>query len=365
MKKFKLLLIDWYIIKKFLGTFVYAIVIIIAISCIFDLSEHIDDFYEHKIPFHEIFFNYYLNFIPYFSIMFSPLIVFIAVIYFTSRLAYNTEIIALLATGMSFGRLLRPYMISAFAIALFTFVVTNFILPPANVIRLSFAEKYYQSGPKMFTERNIHKQLLPGVYIYMESYSTASNIGYKFSMEKFEDGQLKEKMMSDYIKWDSTKMKWTIKNYYKRKFEGMRELVTQGASLDTSLNMLPSDFRVREDTYFETMTLARLNHYISELRLQGSESITIYKVEKQKRFAFPFATFILTFIGVTLSSRKVKGGIGMHIGAGLGLSFSFIFFMQFSSQFAINGSLPPTLAAWTPNIIYGIICVFLYRLAPK
>lgn len=365
MKKSKLTIIDWYIIRKFLGTFVYAIVIIITISCIFDLSEHIDDFFEHKTPLHEILIHYYLNFIPYFAIMFSPLIVFIAVIYFTSRLAYNTEIIALLSTGMSFGRILRPYMLSAAAIALFTFMVTNFVLPRSNVVRLNFSEKYFQSGPKVYTERNIHKQLLPGLFVYMESFSTGSNVGYKFSMEKFENGQLKSKLMSDFIRWDSIKGKWTIKNYYIRQFEGMKEKITQGASLDTTLNMSPADFRVREDTYFETMTLARLNHYISELKLQGSENIVIYQVEKQKRFAFPFATFILTFIGVTLSSRKVKGGIGMHIGAGLGLSFSFIFFMQFSSQFAIAGTLPPTLAAWTPNLLYGIVCVLLYRLAPR
>jgi lipopolysaccharide export system permease protein len=365
MKVPKLTIIDRYIISKFLGTFLYAIIIIIAISCIFDLSEHIDDFFEHKTAFKDVILHYYLNFIPYFTILFSPLIVFISVIYFTSRMAYNTEVIALLSNGMSFNRFLRPYILAASFIAILTFTINSFILPYANTVRNEFMDRTFRNGPTNFNERNIHKQLMPGVYIYMESYSVASNIGYKFSIEKFDEGKLQSKLISDFIRWDSVKSKWNIRNYYIRDFQGMRESIREGVALDTTLNMRPGDFSVREDSYFETMTMRKLNNYIVDLKMQGSESVTIYQVEKHKRLAFPFSTFILTLIGVTLSSRKIKGGIGMHIGVGLGLSFSYIFFMQFSSQFAISGSLPPLLAAWTPNLIFGVIIILLYRMAPK
>jgi lipopolysaccharide export system permease protein len=365
MKLPRLSIIDRYIIRKFLGTFFYAIIIIIAISCIFDLSEHIDDYFEHKSTFKDVVVHYYLNFIPYFTIIFSPLIVFISVIYFTSRMAYSMEIIALLSNGMSFNRLLRPYILAAFVIALMTFTINSFILPYANIIRNEFMDRTFRTGPKNYNERNIHKQIMPGVYIYMESYSISSNTGFKFSIEKFDEGKLVSKLISEYVQWDSTKSKWRMRNYYMRTYIGLKEIVKEGTVLDTALNMRPGDFAVRDDSFYETMTMRKLNNYISALKMQGAETVTFYLVEKHKRLAFPFSTFILTLIGVTLSSKKIKGGIGMHIGAGLGLSFSYIFFMQFSSQFAINGSLPPMLAAWTPNLIFGIIVIVLYRIAPK
>jgi lipopolysaccharide export system permease protein len=365
MKMPRLSIIDRYIIQKFLGTFFYAIILIVTISCIFDLSEHIDDFFEHKSAFKDVVIHYYLNFIPYFTILFSPLIVFISVIYFTSRMAYNTEIVALLSNGMSFNRLLRPYMLAAFFIAVMTYTINSFILPYANTVRNEFMDRTFRTGPKNYNERNIHKQIMPGMYIYMESYSVSANVGYKFSIEKFEEGKLVSKLLSDYIQWDANKKKWTIRFYYIRDYYGMKEKIREGARLDTTLNLRPGDFAIREDSYFETMTMKKLNNYISDLKMQGTESVAIYQVEKYKRLAFPFSTFILTLIGVTLSSRKVKGGIGMHIGAGLGLSFSYIFFMQFSSQFAISGSLPPLLAAWTPNLIFGLSIILLYRMAPK
>ena len=362
---FRLKRLDSYIIGKFLGTFFFSMGLIMAIVVVFDFNEKLDKFMNHDATWHEILVHYYLNFIPYFTILFSPLIVFISVIYFTSRMAYSMEIIALLSNGMSFNRLLRPYLLAASVIAVMTFTINSFILPYANTIRNEFMDRTFRTGPKNFNERNIHKQIMPGVYIYMESYSVSSNIGFKFSMEKFEDGKLVTKLLSDFIQWDSTKTKWRVRNYYIRTYNGMRETIIEGNSLDTSLNMRPGDFAIRDDSFYETMTMRKLNNYITALKMQGAETITFYLVEKHKRLAFPFSTFILTLIGVTLSSKKIKGGIGMHIGAGLGLSFSYIFFMQFSSQFAINGSLPPMLAAWTPNLIFGIIIIVLYRMAPK
>jgi len=365
MKRPVLTLLDIYIIKKFLGTFVFATALILVIATVFDLSEHIDDFLEHDVSLKQAILGYYVNFIPYFAILFSSLINFIAVIFFTSKMAYNTEIIAILSSGVSFARLMRPYFISATIIALFSFYMNNYLLPPANKKRLDFSDRYFRSGPRYFSQRNVHKQIRPNVYIYMESYSNNSNIGYKFSMEKFDRNKLVSKMMADYIRWDSVKGKWNVRNYYIRNiYDGKEELLT-GTSLDTTLNLSPNDFAAQDNFIFETMTLPFLNRYIDQLKLQGADNINVFQVEKGRRTAAPFSTYILTFIAVALSSRKVRGGIGMHIGAGLGLAFSYIFFMQFSSQFAISGSIPPMVAAWIPNMIYLVICVFLYRLAPK
>ncbi|UCG28722.1 MAG: LptF/LptG family permease, partial [Bacteroidales bacterium] len=290
---------------------------------------------------------------------------FITVIFFTSKMAYNTEIIAMLSNGMSFNRLLWPYFLGALMIAIFTFAMNNFIIPHANKERLEFEEVYYRNSPVSFTGRNIHKQVLPNVYIYMESYSNIQDVGYKFAMEEFTDsGELKSKMIGDYIKWDTTLNKWTVRNYYIRKIEGMKETIEKGRQIDTTLNIFPSDF-ARRDNIKSTMNLQELNLFIAQQKLQGADNVEVYMIERYGRFAMPFSTFILTLIGLTLSSKKAKGGIGVQIGAGIFLSFSYIFFMQFSSQFAISGSIPSLLAVWIPNILYLIIGILLYRVAPK
>lgn len=358
-------IIDYYIIKKFLGTFFFAIVLIMGISIVFDFAEKLDEFLDKEAPMNAIIFDYYLNFIPYFAVLFSPLFTFISVIFFTSKLAYNTEIIAMLSNGFSFNRLLVPYFISALIIAIFTFGLNNFVIPHANEVRLEFEEMYYRDHPVRYTQKNIHKQVFPNVYIYMESYSNLANRGYKFSMEEFDDdGQLLSKLMSDFIIWDSTIHKWVIRNYYIRRFDGMEEKIETGRRLDTTLTIFPEDFAMRE-SIVSTMNLSELNTFIDLQKLQGAENIEVYLIERYGRYANPFSTFILTIIGLTLSSRKVKGGIGMQIGVGLFLSFSYIFFMQFSKQFSIGGNVNPLLAVWLPNILFTIIGVFLYRYAPK
>ncbi|MDP4225359.1 MAG: LptF/LptG family permease [Bacteroidota bacterium] len=362
---FGLKLIDRYIIKKFLGTFIFAILIIISIAVIFDISEKIDDFLERGATMKQIVFDYYLNFIPYFAVLFSSLFTFISVIFFTSKMAYNTEIIAILNSGMSFYRMLVPYFVSALILATFSFMMSNYVLPYANAKRLDFEEHYLHEKPVSFDDQNIHKQVKPGVFIYMESYSNITNVGYKFSIEKYnKDGQMISKLMSDYITWDSLKSKWSIKNYYIRNINGLKEQIINGSSIDTTLSITPSDFR-RRDNYVETMSLSQLNKYIAEQKMQGAENIDALIIEKDKRLAFPLSTFILTLIGVSLSSRKVRGGIGMQIGLGILLSFAYILFLQFSSQFAISGTFSPLLAAWIPNIIFSIIALFLLKVAPK
>lgn len=364
MNKWKLRIIDIYIIKKFLGTFFFALILIIGIAVIFDVSEKIDDFMEKNATLKQVVFDYYLNFIPYFAVLFSSLFTFIAVIFFTSKMAYNTEIIAILNSGMSFRRLMYPYMIGASILATFSFVLSNYVIPDANRRRIAFEEVYIRNSAYNYTKTNIHKQLEPGLFVYMERFSNSSEMGTRFSMERFNGDTLKSKLMSDYIKWDSIKNKWTVYNFYVRNINGLNETITKGTQIDTTLNMHPDEFKRREN-FVETMSLGELNDLIEEQKLQGSENINLMIIERDKRIAFPFSTFILTMIGVTVSTRKIRGGIGVQIGTGLGLSFSYILFMQFSSQFAISGTLSPFLAAWIPNLIFAVISVFLYRVAPK
>jgi len=361
--KYKFLIIDYYIIKKFLGTFLYALILILAITIAFDLSEKVDEFIELQLPFKKIAVEYYLNWIPYFANLFSSLFVFITVIFFTSKLASNTEIIAILSSGMSFNRMLFPFFISASVIALASMILSLYIIPPANKIRLDFDNTYFRK-PYRNRDNNIHKQIKPGVFIYMQSYSTMSHVGYKFSIEEFENGQLKSKLLSNYARWDSVKNKWILSNYYIRNIDGLEETIERGKKKDTTLNITPADFSSRLDVV-ETMNITELNKFIEKAKLQGDKNVVSYIFDKHSRFAYPFSILILTLIGICLSSKKVKGGIGLNIGIGLLLSFTYIVFMRFSQIFALSGTLHPVVAVWIPNIIYGIIAFFLYRLAPK
>ena len=353
--------IDFYIIKKFLGTFFYAIALIISISIVFDVSENIDDFMSKDVPLRAIVFDYYLNFIPYFANLFSGLFTFIAVIYFTSKLAYDTEIIAILCSGVSFNRLMRPYMVSAGVIVMFSYLLGNFVIPPANLKKVEFRNQYIGTKQDKY-ETNIHRQIEPGVFVFLESFSS-NDVGYKFTLEKFVDHQLISKLSSEYIKWDREKKKWVIHNYYIRTLEGKKETIKQGLQIDTTLNMAPNDYQV-VDNIVETMTLPKLNASIASLKLRGVNT-TDYEIEKHKRVAGPFSAFILSIIGVSLASRKVKGGIGYHLGLGLLLSFSYILFMQVTTVFTTSGMLDPWIAMWIPNFVYGALAFYLYRRAAR
>jgi lipopolysaccharide export system permease protein len=364
MKKPQLVILDRYIIKKFLGTFFFTIALIVSIAVVFDLSEKLDNFLENNAPVSKVIFDYYLNFIPYFAVLFSPLFTFVTVIYFTSRMAYNSEIIAILSSGVSFNRLLVPYFVSAFALTVFAFSMNNFVIPHANARKLAFEDVYYHNEPRAYREKDIHKQIQPGIFIYIESFDNHTNVGRKFSIEKFDDGMLRSKLLAEEIRWDSLKNKWSLMNYYNREFTGESQHITQGRFIDTTLALDPEEFR-RRDNAVEAMNLGELNRFIREQKMQGAENIDIYLIEKYRRFSFPFSAFILTLIGVSVSSKKVKGGIGMQLGIGLLISFSYIVFMQFSSQFAIGGSLSPFIAVWIPNLVFTVVAVFLYRLAPR
>ncbi|MFP4555496.1 MAG: LptF/LptG family permease [Bacteroidales bacterium] len=363
MRKLGLKIIDIYIIRKFIGTYFYAILLIVGIAVVFDVAEKMDDFVGKDAPLKAIVFDYYLNFIPYFANLFSSLFTFIAVIFFTSKMAYNTEIIAILSSGVSFKRIMFPYFISALIISIFSFLLTSFIIPPANETRLDF-ENTYVKNPLRNTDRNIHRQVRPGIFIYMQSYNTHNNMGNRFSMEHFVDGELKSKLISDMVKWDTTSNKWVAHNYHIRTFTDKGEEIEFGEKIDTVIFLEPSDFSRRLNVV-ETMNMFELNDFIDEQKLQGADNVDFYLIEKYSRVAYPFSTFILTLIGVSLSSRKVRGGIGLHIGLGLALSFSYILFMRFATMFSVGGAIPPLLAVWIPNFLYAIIALALYKMAPK
>lgn len=357
-------IIDAYIIRKFLGTFFLAIILILTIAVVFDLSEKIDDFIENEASVKKIIFEYYLNFIPYFAVLFSSLFTFISVIYFTSRMAYNTEIIAILNSGMSFRRLLRPYLIGAVVIALFSFMLNDLVIPDGNKIKLAFEEQYVHNRPVKFKTKNFHRQIEPGVFVYLENYSTISKVGYNFSIEKFEDGQLVSKLLADQIRWDTSANKWSLRRYYMRDIDGLTETISTGRIKDTTINIKPEDF-ARRVNVVETMNLRELDEFIKQQIMQGETNVKAFQIERHKRIAFPFSTFILTFIGVAVSSRKVRGGIGFQIATGVVISFAYILFMQFSTQFSIGGLLPVALAAWLPNIIFFGVALYLFKMAPK
>lgn len=356
--------LDLYIIRKFLGTFFFSIILLIAIIVVFDVSEHIEDYIEKSAPLKSIIFDYYMNWIPFFVNQFGALFTFVAVILFTSKMASNSEIIAILSSGISFKRMLFPYFLSALAIGVLSYGLASFVIPHASKTRLAFWETYIGSSFSN-KEINIHRQIAPGTFIYMKSFAVTSSTGYYFAMDEFnEDNVLVKKLNSSSIKWNKDLDKWTINNYKIRTFEGDKETMEHGAKLDTLLPFTKKEFSTRSDVS-ETMTSPELADYIELQKMRGSSNVVQLEIERYKRLSAAFATFILTLIGVSLSARKLRGGMGMHLGIGLGLSFSYILFQQVSSVFATNGDMNPMLAVWIPNIIYTFIAIYLYIKAPK
>ncbi len=358
--------LDRYIIGKFIGTYIYSIILIISISIVFDINENLAKFTTNQAPLKAIVMDYYANFIPYFANLFSPLFVFIAVIFFTSKLAGNSEIIAMLASGTSFKRLMRPYMISAAIIAMLNLSLGAMVIPKGTVVRQNF-ESRYKNKKKVTSATNVQLQVGKGIIAYMQQYDDANRTGYGFSLDKFENKKLVSHMTATTIRYDSisdSRYHWTLNNYKIRTLKGLREEITSGASLDTLIMMEPMDL-VFSKGQQETFTSPELLQYISKQQERGSQNVVQYEVEFHKRIAMSFASFILTIIGVSLSSRKRKGGMGLYLGIGLALSFAYILLQTISSTFAINAGLPAVLAAWIPNILYVFIAYFCYRQAPN
>ena len=361
MKK-KLSIIDWYIIKKFLGTYIFTIFLFMAIVITIDYIDKFESFNKNSAPLQAIIFNYYLNFIPYFINAFSSLFVFIAVIFFTSKLADNSEIIAMLSSGLSFDRLVVPYVISATIIAALTFFLNSYIIPPGNIKRIEFENKYVRDKEKK-SDSNIQIEVDSGIIAYFGYFNTYNNRGTGFSLDSFEGKELVSRLTAKNIILDST-YHWTLYNYTIRNFEGMKETVIKGEKLDTVIPITPSDFLISIGDS-EQLTTPELKTYIDRQKKRGIGNIQLFEIDYHKRYATSFAAFILTIIGVSLSSRKIKGGMGLNLGFGLALSFGYILFMQITSTFAVSGAVSPMVAVWIPNVFYVFIAAVLYGRAPR
>ncbi|MDR3350866.1 MAG: LptF/LptG family permease [Prevotellaceae bacterium] len=360
---FRPLILDRYIIRKFIGAYLLSLTLIAVVIIIFDISEKIQSFVEKEAPLRAIIFDYYLNFIPYLVNMFSSLFVFITVILFTSQMASHSEIIAILSGGMSFRRLMYPYFISASFICALSLALNLFVIPPANAKRLAFEEQYVVS-PFYNSNRNMHFQVDTGTFVYMESFVTWNNTAQQFSIEKFSENKLLSKISAGSAKWDEEKQTWKLSNYVKRTLQEQGEVIERGGEMEMSINLNAADLKRRQN-FTESMDYTELNKYIALLKQRGDKSIKYALIQKNTRIAVPFSAFILTLIGVSLSSRKVRGGIGLKIGIGLALSFSYILFLRFSEMFVHAGFLPPAIALWAPNVLYAIVAILLYRIAPK
>ena len=356
-------IIDWYIIKKYLGTFVFTLGIFTVIIVVFDVSERLDDFLRHDAPLSKIIFNYYAGFVPFYLNFLSPLINFIAVILFTAKMADQTEIVPILSGGVSFRRFLRPYIISSSVIFLVTLIFNLFIIPETNRLKVDFENTYIDpktNNSKMFT----HMQIDKDTYVFIENFDNTLRIGYKFTLDKFSGDELKEKLVADRITWDSLKKKWIIDNYSIRKIDGLKETMIYGTSKDTTLDNRPKDFEIYDNIY-QAMNMRELNDRIEKEATRGTGVMVNLKLEKYKRFVYPLSAFVLTLMGVSLSSRKVRGGIGLPLGIGIFLSFAYILFIQFSTMFALKGGLPPLIAVIIPNLIFGLVGIYLLIKAPK
>lgn len=358
--KWKIKKFDLYIIKNFLGTFAFAILLLCAIVIVFDTNEKLDAVLT--APVSATVFQYFMNFLPFILSQFSPLFTFISVIFFTSRLADRSEIIAMLSSGISFKRLLVPYMVSAFLIASVSYLLSAYIIPPANVKRIEYTNRWVKNKEIVYAD-NIQLQVKDGVMAFMSRYDNTTRSGYKFSLEKYEGKEVKSRLTAENIRYDSAGL-WTLTTWKIQNFNGLKEEMTSGGNLDTLLNIEPRDFLISKNDE-QTLTSPELKQYIERQKERGVANIKDFEIEYERRYAMTAAAFILTIIGLSLSSRKVRGGIGVNIGIGLLLSFSYILFMTVTSTFAVNNYTSARVAMWIPNLIYSIIAIYLYRRAAR
>lgn len=355
--------IDWYIIKKFLGSFFVSIGLIIIIVVVFDISEKLDNFLEKDAPLKAIVFDYYVNFIPYFVNMFSSLFIFIAVIFFTSRMAQNTEIVPILSSGMSYYRLMVPYIICALFIGTLNLVLANFVIPDVNKDRIAF-ERIYVKKPYQNSNTNIHIQFDSNTYYYVESFDNHSDVGYRFTREKIENNRLIEKLSARNVRFDSAKQVWRLTDYVNRILEENGEKVESGYRMEMDMDIRPMDFAA-DYVKVDEQNFEELNHLIEKEKLRGSNLVIHYRYERLQRFLHPLSALILTLMGLSLSSNKTRRGIGKNLAAGIALAFTFILFMQMSKVFATSGTMPVWAAAFLPIVLYGLITAYLIKIAPK
>lgn len=356
-------IMDRYIFARFWATYLVTLTMFVLIAVVFDVVEKLEDFLSKDIPLSEIVGDYYLNFIPFFAVLFTPLFVFVSVIFFTSRMAFRNELVALLNAGITYRRLLVPYLATAFLITAANIYANHWVLPPANRIRLAFTDAYIgwrQQNP----DRHVHMQVAPGQFMYVESFTVSDSTGYRFAYEVFDGYQLTYKLRAERIHWRSDVRKWEIKNFTERHLAPMQETLRFGKDTLIAYVFTPSDLK-KDRHAMETLNARELRERIAELRLRGADNVAAYEVEKHRRTSFPFAIPILTLIGVSLSSRKVRGGIGLHVGLGILLAFAYLLFLQFSQTFATSGSLPAVIAVWIPNLLFGLLAVWLLTRSPN
>jgi lipopolysaccharide export system permease protein len=358
-------ILDRYIARKFMGTFGFVIGIFVVITIVFDISEKIDEFLETGVPFQAIVFDYYFNFIPYIFNVISPLFTFIAALYFTSRLAYNSEIVAILSSGVSFYRMMLPYFLVATLLTGVDLYLKNWLIPQNNKGLRKFEDKYLKD-PYRHDERNIHLQLEPGEFLYFQSYNSLDSVGHRAALEFFDSTRLQRKLLAERMQWSGEKSMWKAINYRERirKAEGEGWRIEEGDTMLLDLRLHPRDFG-RRHLNVRAMTTPRLSEYIRYSRVRGDPMLNYFLIEKYNRFALPFANYVLIMIAVAVSSRKVRGGMGAHLALGIGIAVTYIVAMRFSSTFSINAGLPPWLAVWVPNTIYLVGGLFLIRRAPK
>ena len=350
--------LDWYIIKRFLGTFAYAILILATITAVIDYSEKVDDFVKKKVPINDIV-NYYANFLPHMVAFLFPLFIFISTIFFTSKMAYKSEIIAMLAGGVSFPRFLRPYMIGGGLLCAISLVANHWVVPAANKVRLDFEDTYIHDVP-FRADRNVHLRLSNNLYVFLQSYDYLSNTGYRFTAEKIEGVELKEKVIAERVSYDSANNMWKLYNVSTRINRGLQEELIFTAETTEQYPFTPKDLE-SDNEIMQAMTTPELNKVIKREQLRGRENLNYYYIEKHRRTAQPFAGIILTLIGACIASRKVRGGSGLHLAIGILISAGYILAIQFSSTFSTKTGLNPFLAVWIPNIIFGALALNYYR----
>lgn len=355
--------IDWYIIRKFLGTFVFIIALLMSITIVIDLAEKIDNFVDNSIPVTDIIFKYYLFFIPYMAALLGPFFVLVAVIFFTSQLAQRSEIIAILNSGTSFTRFLYPYFLAASFLVVVFYIGNNYIVPYSNGARIKFEKKYINKGIANISYK-FHRKVAPGTIVFIDNYRPAKASGYNFSIDHFEKGKLVYKMRSERVEWLPRENKWRIHNYYVRRLGADGDIITSGMLLDTTFNFKPEDFDFN-DYMKEAMTTPELNEYIDYMYKSGQTYIEFFEVERYRRTASAFCIYIMTLIGVSVASRKARGGMGWNVVLGIGLSAAYEIIMKFSITFSTNSSLPPIIGVWIPNIIFGILAVYLLKKAQE
>jgi lipopolysaccharide export system permease protein len=371
-------ILDKYILRKFLTTFLFVVGVLMIVLVVIDYTEKNEDFINNKPPLAAIIFDYYLNFIPYYANLLSPITIFIATVFVTSQLSARTEIVAILSAGISFNRLLVPYIVGSLIVGVFTYIAVSYIIPNANKGRIAFELKYIKN-PYTFDKRNIHFKVAPETYVSLESYNNAINTGYQFTIESIRGTELLSKLSADRVVWVDTTKSWRLEGIRLRKFFKVSDTAAMAGGvrnglgyedikfigqMDTILNMAPKDF---ESNYQrnETMTTPELETFIKNEQLRGVESLAPYFVERYLRLTYPFAILILTMIGVILSSRKSREGPGFQIAVGFILAFIYIMFFVMSRSIALTGNIDPLLACWLPNIVFSIIGLVLYKTVPR